>query len=138
MNFNQYFQKIGLNETETARANELLAIFEWASGKKIEVVFCSQSKEKIGEQFRISPANLWAFSGNQILEAKDFIARINFDSVVLDNNLTRWEMETSGAEWMRVKISFGSQMTGEFHAFAENVPFLKELFTARLRQHLSE
>jgi hypothetical protein len=131
--FTQYFDAIGLAKAFRARVEEIHTFYEIAAVEPIEDVFITDYVvEEEGRRFE----NLWFFSPNYLMEAKQFASQDVFDLVPMRGpGVHRWEINKSDYDFQtattksRMTITFSGDgwQSGELRGSQENCDYLRDI-----------
>lgn len=138
--FNSYLESLVLSGPIMQRINQVFNFYKTYCPEEILDIF-------ITDYFNTDSSrtfeNLWFFSNNYWMEAKNFITDDDFDMCPVNKRINYWcikkqnydfnvENIASDKSRLYIKVEFDTGIKGEFKASVKNCGKLKEIFTKYL------
>lgn len=128
-----YLESIGIQGPFLKRVEEVLDFYQQVYPGQIEDIFVTEYFDKDGNRHYES---VWLFSKTATMEAKQFLAGDDFDSVPLRQQVKYWSIkkteynfrETSTESRIMLHFELLSGVSGDLKASRENCEHLKSLF----------
>jgi len=125
-----YCKQLGLSQILTDRVTSIADQYAKISPEKIHGIFISEYIKEDGERVL---ENVWFFTESLALEAKQFIAKDNYDFAVYKSvkyiRFEKTEYDFSKATTlsrMNIRVTFENDITGELKASRENCDALRD------------
>ena len=142
--FVSYLKAIGMTDVLVKRIEEVYEFYQRVSPEEITAIFVTDFLKEDGNR---EYENLWFFSQGYVMEAKNFLTKDGFDMTPLLKSSFYWLVEKQDYNFLkateksrlliRVNLSAGLGMSGEFKASKENCDYLKDVFHKYLLPNLS-
>ena len=137
---NKYLTVLNFSPPLKDRTWEVISFYRDICSQDIKNVFITDYLDEENKQIF---ENLWLFSENNSMEAKDFISQDNFDFVPHKDKMTRWVIrkqdydfiDTNSNSRLNINVSYsvlGEDITGNFKASGINCMYLKDIFMTYL------
>ncbi|MGB2841353.1 MAG: hypothetical protein WBC40_02560 [Halobacteriota archaeon] len=131
--FITYLKSIGLTEAIRKRIETIHEFYREICPDKITGIFVTNYMEEDGERMY---ENLWFFSENYCMEAKQFIAKDDFDITPIRSRIYYWTIQKQDYDFKKateksrlyLKFKLDTSIHGEFKASKENCDYLREIF----------
>jgi hypothetical protein len=132
-----YMRVIGLTDSLIKRVEQIFAFYSEIIKIKIDDIFITDYIDKEGARHY---ENLWFFSKDVWMEAKNFVTTDNFDMAILKGPLKYWRVEKTDYDFLKVteksrlliESSINEDIESSFKAARENCDFLKQVFLTRI------
>jgi hypothetical protein len=128
----KYFEMFNLSKAYQDRIIDIYDFYKNECPETIQDVFISEYIASDKRQFE----NVWFFSENYIMEAKNFIISDDFDMDIIKDNVSHWKIKkiqydfenTTSESRMVLGILLHHRRSGLFKASEKNCDNLKEIF----------
>jgi len=137
--FQEYLREIGVEGAFLERADAILAHFEVLVPDLVAEATLFVS-DRIDEEGKRRYASLWLFTAEAMMEAKEFLEKVDIDFAPLTNGCVYWVIntrsfslkETTDASRMSLRVILPSDVGGELQATGSNCAHLLDV----LRQYI--
>lgn len=141
--FITYLKSIGITEAIRKRIETIHEFYREICPDKITGIFVTNYMEEDGERMY---ENLWFFSENYCMEAKQFIAKDDFDITPIRSRIYYWTIRKQDYDFKKateksrlyLKFKLSTRIEGEFKASKENCDYLREIFLKYVVPNLVE
>jgi len=128
-----YLETIGIQGGFLKRVQKVLDFYQQVYPKQVEDVFVTEYFDKEGNR---QYQNVWLFSSESVMEAKQFLTGDDFDSAPLRRQVRYWNIKkikynfrkasTESRMLLDFRLATGDRC--ELKASRENCDFLKDIF----------
>jgi len=141
--FTKYLKEIGMSNTLCKRVEEIYEFYKEVCPEEITGIFVTDYIQlRVSREYE----NLWFFSSNYCMEAKDFQIEDDFDMETIQNRVNHWEIKKENYDFKkaigksRIHLEVGLDVTRgcEFKASKENCDHLKKIFLKYIVPNLKE
>ncbi len=139
--FEKYLDSLAISSVIRKRIEEIFEFYQQVSPEGITDVFITNhTKTDDSEHFD----NLWFFSENYIMEAKQFITEDDFDLMILKNRVLHSVIKKKNYNFkkadnesrMMLEVLFSGSLQAEFKASKRNCDYLREIFMKHIKPNV--
>jgi hypothetical protein len=142
-NLAQYLTAIGMSEALRNRVQEVFEFYKALCPDEIKAAFVTDYiKEDGSREFE----NLWFFSTEYMMEAKQFVTKDDFDLTPILNKVKYWTLQKSDYDFkkaseksrLHVHLILNTGISGDLKASKENCDYLKEIILKHIIPNLMQ
>lgn len=136
--FEAYLNSVGIVGALVQRVDVILKFYESICPEEIADIYVSEYVKEDGSR---EYENLWFFSTNFVMEAKNFIQQDNFDMLTIKKRIPYWRIEkrdydfVRGTDTSRLSLHFSTGplgLSGNLKASKENCDHLRDILKSRI------
>lgn len=139
--FVDYLETIGVSKRFIEKINGIYNIYKKLCTDKIAEIFVTDYMNEDGKR---EFENLFFFSKQYIMEAKQFAIRDEYDLMPIRNNIDRWELQIENYDFVKatsasrfnLKLNFRYGLSANFKASGENCDCLKDILVKYIRPNM--
>jgi len=131
--FTAYLKTIGMTDILIKRVESIYNFYQGVSPEEITSIFVTDFiKEDGGREYE----NLWFFSKSNMMEAKGFISRDDFDMSPMLKHIIYWNVKKQDYDFQKATVKSRLHITiivvyeniADFKASKDNCDYLKDIF----------
>jgi len=127
-----YLKSIDITDAHRERVETIYKFYQEICPDEITGIFITDYIEKDGSR---EYENLWFFSEKYYMEAKQFMAKDDFDVTPIKKRVSYWTIQKQDYDFKKatkksrlyLKLGLGTGISGDFKAAKENCDHLKEI-----------